>query len=171
MIGVKMREEDLGQSEAHPVAHHLALRALAALEQERLALAHERHRGDVAPHGGASGGGAEKRYGQHGENIDGAVRGARYAVRGARLRTECAVRSARLLAVRAYVPVTGGERNSPCSAPNVASNAFRRGFTVLSSRYPSSAAARPRVSASAADPKAIRRCRRHRPSAVSAWAS
>src|SRR5205807_5073907 len=121
-----------------------------------LALAHQRHRGDVALHGGTCGGSAEKRYGKHGENIDDAVRGAR-------LRTECAVRSARLLTVRAYVPVTGGERNSPCNAPNVPSSAFRRGFTVLSSRYPSSAAARPRVSASAADPKAIRKCRRHRP--------
>jgi hypothetical protein len=39
MIGVKVGEEDLGQRKAHPVAHHLALRAFAAFEQERLALA------------------------------------------------------------------------------------------------------------------------------------
>src|SRR5205823_5621790 len=65
MIGVEMREEDLGQREAHPVAHHLALGALAALEQERLALAHQCHRGDVALHSGTRGGGAEKRYGKH----------------------------------------------------------------------------------------------------------
>src|SRR6267143_2900399 len=39
MIGVKVGEEDFGQRKAHPVAHHLALRAFAALEQQRLALA------------------------------------------------------------------------------------------------------------------------------------
>src|SRR2546430_11192771 len=79
MISVKMREENLGQREAHPVAHHLALGALAALEQERLALAHQRHRGDVAFHGGARGGGAEKRYGKHAGEYKGcAVRGARW---------------------------------------------------------------------------------------------
>src|SRR5439155_6410023 len=32
MVRVEMREENLGQSKAHPVAHHLALGALAALE-------------------------------------------------------------------------------------------------------------------------------------------
>jgi len=36
---VKVREEDFRQREAHPVAHHLALRAFAAFEQQRLALA------------------------------------------------------------------------------------------------------------------------------------
>src|SRR5205807_3767384 len=78
MVGVKMREEDLGQGEAHPVAHHLALGALAALEQERLALAHQRHRGDVALHGGTGGGSAEKRHAQHAAEYKGcAVRGAR----------------------------------------------------------------------------------------------
>ncbi len=32
MIGMKMREEDLRQRKAHPVTHHLALGAFAALE-------------------------------------------------------------------------------------------------------------------------------------------
>src|SRR6266699_1385487 len=50
MIGMKMREEDLRQRKAHPVAHHLALGALTTLEQESLAFAHEGHRGDVALH-------------------------------------------------------------------------------------------------------------------------
>src|SRR5437764_15467592 len=78
MVRVKMREEDLGQGKAHAVAHHLALRTLATLEQERLALAHQRHRGDVALHGGAGGRGAEKRHAQHAAEYKGcAVRGAR----------------------------------------------------------------------------------------------
>src|SRR5213595_1603848 len=75
MVGVKMREEDLGQRKTHPVAHHLALRALAALEQERLTLADQRHRGDVAFHGGAGGGGAEKRHAQHAAEYKGEKRG------------------------------------------------------------------------------------------------
>src|SRR2546430_17251132 len=66
MIGMKMREEDLRQRKAHPVAHHLALRALAALEQESLAFADKRHRGDVALDGWPGGRRAEKRYAQHG---------------------------------------------------------------------------------------------------------
>src|SRR5947209_884734 len=48
MVRVEMREENLGQSKAHPVAHHLALGALAALEQKSLALAHQGHRRDIA---------------------------------------------------------------------------------------------------------------------------
>src|SRR5437867_2840135 len=55
MIGVKVREEDLGQRKAHPVAHHLALGALAALEQQRLAFAHESESADVPLDGGPSG--------------------------------------------------------------------------------------------------------------------
>src|SRR5438046_4864126 len=45
---MEMREEDLRQRKAHPVAHHLALGALTTLEQQRLAFAHEGHGGDVA---------------------------------------------------------------------------------------------------------------------------
>src|SRR2546425_2888678 len=55
MVGVKMREEDLRQREAHPVAHHLALGALAALEQESLAFAHEGDTGDIPLYGGTGG--------------------------------------------------------------------------------------------------------------------
>ncbi len=48
MIGVKVGEEDLGQRKAHPVAHHLALGAFAAFEQERLALAMDGEATDVS---------------------------------------------------------------------------------------------------------------------------
>ena len=63
MIGVKVREKDLGQGKAHPIAHHLALGAFAALEQQRLPLAHQGEAGDVALDGGARRGGAEKSQG------------------------------------------------------------------------------------------------------------
>src|SRR5207249_11448658 len=66
MIGVKMRKEDLRQRKAHPVTHHLALGALAAFEQQRLAFAHQGHRGDVALHGGPGGRSTEKSDRQHG---------------------------------------------------------------------------------------------------------
>ena len=39
VVGVEVGEEDLGQRKAHPVAHHLALGAFAAFEQQRLTLA------------------------------------------------------------------------------------------------------------------------------------
>ncbi len=55
MIGVKVREEDLGQSEAHAVAHHLALGPLATLEQQRLTFAHEGDTRDVALDSGSCG--------------------------------------------------------------------------------------------------------------------
>src|SRR6184192_580042 len=66
VVRVKMSEEDLRQREAHPVAHHLALGALAALEQESLPFPHERHRGDVALDGGPGGRGAQESHGKHG---------------------------------------------------------------------------------------------------------
>src|SRR2546422_9727813 len=52
VIRVEIGKEDLGQREAHAVAHHLALRALAALEEQRLAFAHEGDTGDIPFHGG-----------------------------------------------------------------------------------------------------------------------
>src|SRR5437588_4817436 len=52
MIGVEVGEEDFGQREAHAVAHHLALRAFAALEQQRLALTMNCNSGDVSFYGG-----------------------------------------------------------------------------------------------------------------------
>jgi len=66
MIGMKVGEKDLRQREAHPVAHHLALGALAALEQQRLAFAHEGQRGDVALYRRPSGRRTEKSDGEHG---------------------------------------------------------------------------------------------------------
>src|SRR5207244_5911161 len=66
MIGMKMREENLRQRKAHPVAHHLALGALTTLEQQRLAFAREGHGGDVALDSWSRGGGAEKGDGKHG---------------------------------------------------------------------------------------------------------
>src|SRR5437879_1469660 len=72
MIGVKVREKDLGQGKAHAVAHHLALGAFAALEQQRLPLAHQGEAGDVALDGGARRGGAEKRQAQHAREYKGA---------------------------------------------------------------------------------------------------
>src|SRR2546427_2243600 len=48
VVRVEMGEEDIRQRERHAVAHHLALRPLAALEQQGLPLAHESESGDVA---------------------------------------------------------------------------------------------------------------------------
>jgi hypothetical protein len=42
MIGVEMREENFRECETHSVPHHLALRPLATLEQDRFAFAHQR---------------------------------------------------------------------------------------------------------------------------------
>src|SRR5205809_1897024 len=58
MIGMKMREEDLGQRKAHPVAHHLALGALTALEQQSLPFADEGDTGDIPFYGGPGSTGA-----------------------------------------------------------------------------------------------------------------
>jgi hypothetical protein len=60
MIGVKVREEDLGQREAHAVAHHLALGAFAALEEQCLPLAVNGEAGDVSFDGWPGGGSAEE---------------------------------------------------------------------------------------------------------------
>src|SRR6266496_3229597 len=60
MIGVKMGKEDFAQREAHAVAHHLALGAFAALEQERLALAVNGEATDVPFDCWPGGGGAEE---------------------------------------------------------------------------------------------------------------
>jgi len=60
MIGVKVGEEDLGERKAHPVAHHLALGAFAALEQERFAFAMDGEARDVPFDCGPGGGRAEE---------------------------------------------------------------------------------------------------------------
>jgi hypothetical protein len=48
VVGVRVREEDVGEGERHAVAHHLPLRPLAAVDEDRLALAHHGDRRDVA---------------------------------------------------------------------------------------------------------------------------
>ncbi len=60
VIGVEVAEEDLAEAEAHAVAHHLALGALAAIENERLALAVDGERRHVAVHRRHRGAGAEE---------------------------------------------------------------------------------------------------------------
>src|SRR2546421_7962772 len=52
VIGVKVREEDLGGREAHAVAHHLALGAFAALQQKRFALSVDSQSRNVSLDGG-----------------------------------------------------------------------------------------------------------------------
>jgi hypothetical protein len=66
VIAVKMREKNLGQREAHPVPHHLALRTFAAIDEQGLAFALERQGGDVALDRGTRGRRAEKGDGEHG---------------------------------------------------------------------------------------------------------
>lgn len=57
---MEVGEKDLGQGEAHAVAHHLALRSLAALEQQRLAAARNHQGGNAALDRRPRGGGAEE---------------------------------------------------------------------------------------------------------------
>ena len=64
MIGVEVREEDVAEREAGAPAHHLALCALAAVEEHRLPFARERDRREPALHGRARGGGAEELKGE-----------------------------------------------------------------------------------------------------------
>src|SRR5690606_10231175 len=52
VIGVEVREEQILEREAHAVAHHLALRAFAAVEHQRLALAQQRDGGEATFDGG-----------------------------------------------------------------------------------------------------------------------
>src|SRR3989449_9769278 len=78
VVGVEMGEEDLREREAHAVAHHLALGALAALEQQRLTLTHEGEGGDVALDCWPCGRRSQKRHRKHGAEYKAcAGRGAR----------------------------------------------------------------------------------------------
>ena len=52
VVGVVVGEEDFCEGEPDPVAHHLALGALAAVEEDRLAFALHGQAGDVAVDGG-----------------------------------------------------------------------------------------------------------------------
>src|SRR5258706_1824399 len=69
VVGVEMREEDLVERERHAVAHHLALGAFAAVDEKRLAFAHDGEPRNVAFHGGARGRRTEKGHRKHGANI------------------------------------------------------------------------------------------------------
>ena len=70
VVSVEVREEDVGRQERDPVAHHLALRAFAAIEEERLAVAHEGDGRDIAFDSGAGRGRAEESQDQrHGTAI------------------------------------------------------------------------------------------------------
>jgi len=61
-----MAEEDLLEGETDPVAHHLTLGTLAAIEEQHFAFALERECGNVAVHRGTSGPGAEEGQTEHG---------------------------------------------------------------------------------------------------------
>jgi hypothetical protein len=84
---MKVGEEDVVQTERHPVTHHLPLRALAAVEQQRLSLAHDGERRNVALDRGTRRGGAEQAEGErHGGAIysfAAAVLGCTYTPRAA----------------------------------------------------------------------------------------
>ena len=60
MIGMEVREEDVLEGERHAVAHHLSLRALAAIEEQGLTFAHHCDGRNVALDRGAGGGSAEQ---------------------------------------------------------------------------------------------------------------
>src|SRR6266481_5982603 len=60
VIGMKVGKEDLGKREAHPIAHHLALGPLTALEEQRFAFAVNGEAGNVAFDCGPCGGRAEE---------------------------------------------------------------------------------------------------------------
>src|SRR5437773_2245116 len=80
---MKMREENLRQRKAHPVAHHLALGALTTLEQERLAFAREGHGGDVALDSWSRCRGSQEGHGKHGGEYRAAM-GRQRAAEGGR---------------------------------------------------------------------------------------
>jgi hypothetical protein len=65
VIGVVVGEEDFAEREADPVAHHLPLGALAAVEEEHLPFAVHREAGDVAVERRRRGAGAEEGDGEH----------------------------------------------------------------------------------------------------------
>jgi hypothetical protein len=60
VVCVEMREENVTERERDAEAHHLPLRPFAAIEEQGLPFAHERHGGDVALHRRARRGRAEK---------------------------------------------------------------------------------------------------------------
>ena len=73
VVGVHVGEEDVLERERHAVSHHLSLRALAAVEHQRLALSVNRERRHVALDGWARRGRTEEtNIERHGVNIAGA---------------------------------------------------------------------------------------------------
>ena len=64
VVAVEMRDEHIVQRERDAVPHHLPLRSLAAIEEQRLALADHRERGDVALDRWPCGAGTEEAYGE-----------------------------------------------------------------------------------------------------------
>src|SRR2546422_7979518 len=101
MIGMKMREENLRQRKAHPVAHHLALGALTTLKQQRLAFAHESHGGDVALDSWSRCRGSQEGHCKHGGEYKGAGSTERGAGLPKRLRRER--KSTRLNSSHGYI--------------------------------------------------------------------
>ena len=65
VIGVKMSHEYVPDSETRAVTHHLALRSLAAIEEEGVSLPLKGDRSDVAAHRGSRSGGAEESDSNH----------------------------------------------------------------------------------------------------------
>src|SRR4029079_5576035 len=73
VVGVHVGEEDVLEREGHSISHHLSLRALAAVEHQRLAPPVNRERRHVALDGWARRGRAEEtNVERHGVNIAGA---------------------------------------------------------------------------------------------------
>src|SRR5688500_8586850 len=64
MVGVKVCEEDVAQREGHAVAHHLSLGAFTTIDQQRLSLAYDGDRRDVALDGRSRCGCAEEAQAQ-----------------------------------------------------------------------------------------------------------
>jgi len=59
---VRVRKEEIIERKSDPVPHHLALGALAAVDQKRLAFTNDGKGTDRALDGGSRGGGSEKTY-------------------------------------------------------------------------------------------------------------
>jgi hypothetical protein len=60
VVGVVVGEKDLAKRETHAVTHHLALIALAAVEQDGFTFALHSETGHVAIDGGNGGGGSQE---------------------------------------------------------------------------------------------------------------
>jgi hypothetical protein len=71
---VHVGEEQIVERERDPVTHHLALRSLPAIEQDRFSFPYDREGANPPFHGGTGGGGSEETDEQrHGGNIGGSA--------------------------------------------------------------------------------------------------